>query len=256
MRSILFEIGPIPIRAYGFMLIIGFVLGLARAVRVAKKREINPERVMDAALIGLIAGIVGSRLVFMLLSMDEHSYTLSDIYRVWEGGLSFHGGLIFAIIAVAIYLRRVKIPFLQMADLLAPSAAIGYAFTRIGCFLNGCCYGHATDLPWAISFRDATLGGLITEPSHPAQLYAFAANIAIFALLTRVEKLKRAHGFTFFAYIGLYSIYRFLIEIVRKGVTADIAFAGITEAQILSIALLIVSAFFLWIKRASSSAKG
>lgn len=252
----MFSIGPIPIRAYGLMLIIGFLLGLIRAVKAGRKRGIDSERVMDAAIVGLVSGVVGSRLVFLLLSWDESSYSFADVFRVWEGGLSFHGGLLFAVAAVAIYLRRVNIPFFKMADLMAPSLAIGYAFTRIGCFLNGCCYGHPTDLPWAISFHDSSLGDFVTAPSHPAQLYAFAANIAIFGLLTRVEKLHRVRGFVFFAYIALYSIYRFLIEIVRKGATADVALAGLTEAQIVSIVMFAASAVLLYLKNKPAEVKG
>ena len=221
-------------------MIIGFLLGVARATKVAKKRKIDPERVMDAALIALIAGIVGARLLYLLLSWHESNYTFVDIFRVWEGGLSFHGGLLLALISVVVYLRRVKIPFLVMADLLAPSLAIGYAFTRIGCFLNGCCYGHLTNLPWAMRFNDPALGTL-TPPSHPAQLYAFAANLAIFGILTRVEKLNQPRGFIFLAYLALYSAYRFLIEIVRKGATAEVVYAGLTEAQIVSAVILAIS---------------
>jgi len=220
------------------MMIIGFLLGLWRAVRAGRKRGLQPESVMDASLAALIAGIIGARLLFLALSWDEYHYGFLDIFRVWEGGLSFHGGMLAAVASVAVYLRRKRIPFLQMADLLAPSLALAYAFTRIGCFLNGCCYGTETHLPWAVRFHDPARDGALTVPSHPAQLYAFAANLAIFVILTRIEKLGRPRGCVFFAYLILYSVYRLAIEVVRKGATAEIAFAGLTEAQIASVALL------------------
>jgi phosphatidylglycerol:prolipoprotein diacylglycerol transferase len=197
----------------------------------------NVENVLDASLYALLAGIIGARLLFLLLESPEHGFNLSLFFRIWEGGLSFHGGLLGAIAAVATYTRIKKIPFLAMADVLAPSLAIGYAFTRIGCFLNGCCYGSETHLPWAVGFVDPITGGH-TPPSHPAQLYAFAANLAIFGILTLFEKKSRGNGYVFFVYLALYSVYRFLIEIVRKGVTATVFWNGLTQAQVLSLVLL------------------
>ncbi|MBI2842595.1 MAG: prolipoprotein diacylglyceryl transferase [Armatimonadetes bacterium] len=240
MRSILFEIGPVPIRSYGLMIIVGFLLGLWRATRAARRAGIAPERVMDACVIALLSGIAGARALFLLLEVPEAGWgVFAQVHRIWEGGLSFHGGLVAAVGAVAIYTRAKRIPFLSIADLLAPSLAIGYAFARIGCFLNGCCYGQPTDLPWAVSFFDPVIHAW-TDPSHPAQLYAFAASLAIFGILTRVERLSRPTGFVFFSYVVLYSVYRFGVEFIRKGVTADVWLAGLTEAQVASLAAIVV----------------
>lgn len=239
MRSILFYLGPVPIRSYGFMMIVGFLLGVWRAARFARRRKDMPvDAVMDAALCALIFGIIGARLLFLILEAPEEGFRLGTFFRIWEGGLSFHGGLIGAVAAVAIYTRRKRIPLLAMTDVLAPSLAIGYAFTRIGCFLNGCCYGVETHLPWAVRFHDTVTGGL-TPPSHPTQLYASAANLAIFGLLTVFEKRSRGNGYVFLIYLGLYSAYRFLIEILRKGVTASVMMGGLTQAQVLSLAVMI-----------------
>ena len=129
--------------------------------------------------------------------------------------------------------------FWKCADLLAPSVAIGYAITRIGCFLNGCCYGAPTSLPWGVRFHEH---GFLTPPSHPTQLYATAANLLIFFLLTRLERLKRAPGFIFVSYLGLYSIYRFLIEFLRKGYSAQVSLFGLTQAQVASIVIIVACA--------------
>jgi phosphatidylglycerol---prolipoprotein diacylglyceryl transferase len=248
MRSILFHLGSIPVRAYGFMIVVGFALGLWRATKVSARYKINHERVMDAALLALLAGIVGARVLYLFLQVPQEGWAVfSQILRVWEGGLSFHGGLIAAIAVVALYTRAKKIPFLTMADLLAPSLAIGYAFARIGCFLNGCCYGRPTDLPWGVCFVDPVTH-VRTAPSHPAQLYAFAASLLIFAILTRIEKLNRTAGFVFFSYVVLYSIYRFLIEFIRKGVTAEVWFLGLTQAQVISLAAILIFGIVLLIQ--------
>lgn len=254
MRSILFHIGRAPIRSYGFMIIVGFMLGLWRATKVCKRRGLDPERVMDAALIGLLSGIVGARLLFLFLQVPEDGWGIfAQAHRIWEGGLSFHGGLIAGIGSVALYTRAKKVPFLLMADVLAPSLAIGYAFARIGCFLNGCCYGHATSLPWAVRFLDPT-SGHVTPPSHPAQLYAFAINLVIFGILTRVERLKRPMGFVSVSYIVLYSVYRFGIEFIRRGATAEVWIGGLTQAQVASLAAIVVFGIALVMMIAKSSA--
>jgi phosphatidylglycerol:prolipoprotein diacylglycerol transferase len=240
MRPILFELGPVPIRSYGALLVIGFLLGLWRATRVSKRYGIPSSQVVDACVTVLLAGIVGARVLYLLLSVPHAGWgVFSEFLRVWEGGLSFHGGLIGATAALAVYVKIKRIPFLKFADLLAPSLAIGYAFARIGCFLNGCCYGVPTHFPWAVEFTDPQSGHL-TAPSHPAQLYAFAISLVIFALLTRVERWRRPTGFVFFSYLVLYSTYRFLIEFVRKGVTAEVWFAGLTQAQVASLAAIII----------------
>ncbi|MDO8682296.1 MAG: prolipoprotein diacylglyceryl transferase [Armatimonadota bacterium] len=244
MRPILFEIGPLPIRAYGFMMMIGFIIGLYRAVRAAGKRGMDTSYVVDTALYALISGIAGARLFFILLNWPEFKGNLGSILSIWEGGLSFHGGVLFAVAAVYIYARSKRIPFMQIADLLAPSLAIGYAFARIGCFLNGCCYGIQTDLFFGVRFPD------LYDLRHPTQLYASAASFLIYLALTRVEKWQMPQGYVFAAYLAMYSVYRFLIEFLRKGATAEVLAFGLTEAQIVSIAIFVVAGIALWrIKR-------
>lgn len=240
MRSTLFKVFGIPVRAYGLMLVLGFLLGVGRAARAARKRGIPPERMWDLGLVLLIGGVIGARLVYVLLNLQTESF--GDFFAVWNGGLSFHGGVAFALLFGWLFVRRAGIPFWVAVDLCAPSAAIGYAVTRIGCFLNGCCYGAPTNLPWAVRFNDH---GFITPPSHPTQIYAALANLLIFYILTRLEKMPRAPGFVFVSYLGLYSIYRFLIEFLRKGFTAVPWLFGLTQAQWASLAIMVASAVVL-----------
>ena len=233
MYSTLFHIFGIPIRAYGLMMVIGFAVGLWRAVRVARHRGISPDRVYDLSLIVLVAGIVGARLLYIAIDPET---PLADFFAVWDGGLSFHGGIALAAAAGFVYTRRTRLPFWQVADLIAPSAAIGYAFTRIGCFLNGCCQGVPTSLPWGARFIEH---GSLTPPSHPTQLYGTIASLVIFAILVRLEKLKRAPGFVFVAYLGMYGVYRLLVEFVRVG---DKWLLGLAQAQWVSIVMALASA--------------
>ena len=223
------------------MMVVGFALGIWRAVRVSKKRyDIEPDRVYDIALVSLLGGVIGARVVYILLNPGTESWR--GFFAVWQGGLSFHGGLACAMILGYIYARRAKLSFWNVADMVAPSLAIGYAFTRIGCFLNGCCYGAPTSLPWGVRFYE---NGRLTPPSHPTQIYAFLANLLILWLLTKLEPMRRKPGFVFVAYLGLYSVYRFLIEFPRSGYSASQWAFGLTQAQGVSLAVIAVSAILI-----------
>mgnify|MGYP005840909335 CR=1 FL=1 len=228
----LFHVFGLPIRAYGLMLVIGFAAGIWRAARVASSRGIDPGRVYDIAMISLISGVLGARLVYVLLTPETES--LGEFFAIWDGGLTSFGGLL-AVAGWYLYARVTRESFWRLADLVAPSIPIGYALTRIGCFINGCCYGSPTSLPWGVRFREAS--GL-TPPSHPTQIYASIANLLIFLALTRLERMGRGPGFVSFGYLGLYGIYRFLIEFLRAGITAEVWILGMTHAQIVSLLLI------------------
>jgi phosphatidylglycerol---prolipoprotein diacylglyceryl transferase len=240
MHSTLIEILGVPIRSYGLMMVIGFALGLWRMVRVGRRRGIPADRIYDLALVLLLSGIIGARIVYVVLNPDTESWR--ELIAVWNGGLSFHGGVLFAVLAGYVYIRRTKLPFWGCADLAAPSLALAYSIARIGCFLNGCCYGAPTDLPWGVRFCE---GGVLTPPSHPTQLYAALASLLIFFVLTRIERLGRAPGFVFVSYLGLYGVYRFLIEFLRKGYSAKVFVLGLTEAQVVSLLMLLAAAIVL-----------
>src|SRR5262249_5517470 len=157
----------------------------------------------------LVAGIAGARLLFVLLQWSYFREHPGHIARIWEGGLSFQGGLAAALVAGYIYCRRRGLSFLQMGDILAPGVALGYSIGRIGCFLNGCCYGAPTNLPWACQFRDPPITGPLTPPSHPTQIYASLLNLGIFALLLMIWRRQRVAGQVLWSYLLLYAVYRF-----------------------------------------------
>jgi phosphatidylglycerol:prolipoprotein diacylglycerol transferase len=245
------------------MLWVGMMLGLYRTVKAAKGTKIKAESVVDVVLYGVISGIVCAHLASVLLDLPLYLKNPSEIFGLWQGmfspeggvrGLSFHGGLIGAIGAAYIYTRIKRIDFLSMLDLCAPGLSIAYGITRIGCFLNGCCFGVPASVPWAVRFH-VDGGAGMTPPSHPTQLYATAASFLIFWLLTLVEKRRRFTGEVFTSYLALYSIYRFLNEFLRKGVTADVAFAGLTQAQVVSLVVLVASLVVLWVNRRRVGAK-
>lgn len=248
MHSILFHIGPVPIRAYGLMLGIGLVLGLLRSLKAARRQGVNQEHVLDLVFYSLIAGVLMAHVASVLLELPYYAAHPREIFSLTSGlrGLSFHGGFIGALGAVLIYTRRKRLNFMSMVDLLTPALALAYGITRIGCFLNGCCYGVPTSLPWGVRFYADGVPGALTPPSHPTQLYSFAISLVIFAILVSIEKRRKFVGQVFYSYLALYSIYRFLIEFLRRGVTAEVAYGGLTQAQWVSVLMLIVGAVLLW----------
>ena len=235
MYSTLFTIFGIPIRSYGLMLAIAFVAGMFAALKRAEAKKIPQDYIYDISGICLISGVLGSRALYIALNPTTERW--SDFFKVWQGGLSFHGGLILALLCGLVYCRAKKLRFLEMCDLFMPSLALGYAIARIGCFLNGCCAGGPTNLPWGVRFDGET-------SCHPTQIYAAVANVIIFFILTRLEKKPSKPGFLLCSYVAMYALYRFLVEFLREGYSAEMWRFGLTQAQGFSVLMFLVGLFF------------
>ncbi len=256
MYPILFHIGKYPVHAYGILIAIGFLIGLWRAMRVAHIRNeqgdttITPDNLFDLGYGGLITGLIGARLLYVLLNWNYYIHHPIVIFETWQGGLSIMGAIAVGTLYILWYCRRKKLPFFKVADLVAPSFAIGYAIGRIGCFMNGCCYGVPSNLPWAVRFvKNPNIPGDLTRPRQPTQLYATGMNLIIFWLLTRWEKRTRADGEIFFGYIALYCLYRFIDEIWRKGATAQVFVGWFTQAQVACMAIAPLAILGWWLVR-------
>jgi len=266
MHPILFHLGKLPIRAYGTLIVTGFLVGLWRAMRRCRQtmkteplgsaRRIHPDQIFDMAIPCLLFGLIGARIVFALLNWSLYSAHPVDVLKIWSGGLALHGGMLFAIIYLLCFCRIKRIPFLAAADVCAVSWAIAYAIGRVGCLLNGCCYGGACDMPWAIRFPDERFAAsnppVYTVPSHPTQLYGSAFNLVFFLILCWWEKQRRPDGEIFYAYIGMYGLYRFIVEYFRVGGTADYIRPNIhlTLTHIISLLMMAISvAGVLWLRR-------
>ena len=251
MLPTLIHLGPFTLYSFGLMVILGFLAGAYLARRLAAERGLPGDALLDGAVIMLFAGIAGARLLFVALNWQEYSKRLTDVAALWQGGMSFHGGAIAGIAAGVLYLRFRKAPLLPMADACAPGIAIGYAIGRIGCFLNGCCYGGPTDLPWGVHFPHTEAG----LRSHPVQIYATILNLLLtFALCAYYRRAHRA-GQVMAAYVGGYSVYRFLVESLRKGVSAREMAFGLTEAQVFSVlAVIAAGIWWAWLQRRGTEA--
>ena len=238
----LFHIGSLTVHAYGFFLAIGFIFGIFRMVKIAPKYNIQKNDVIDLGIYMLIAGIVGARLLYVLTNIS--SYTFKEAFSLWKGGLSFHGAIVAGVLVGFIFSKIKKIHILTLFDLIVPSVCIGYGFTRIGCFLNGCCYGIDSSMPWACKMW--TDHGVTT--CEPVQLYACAISFLMFWALTKFEFKKDKPGYVFTWYLILYGIYRYLIEFIRHHVESDYILPYVSGGQLLSLLMIIAGIIMLIVR--------
>jgi len=216
MRSTLFAIGSLPIQSYGIMVAIGFLLAVYVAIRRAKKRDIPSQFIFNLSLYVLISGFVGAR-IFNILQHIRSYDSLSDALRIWEGGLTYYGGFVFASLVGFLYLRSKKLPIVEVLDVIAPSLALVEGIGRIGCFLAGCCYGKPTDLPCGVTFPENSLTRILTDSQkvHPTQLYSTVILFGIFIILIVLQRFMKFSGQLFLSYLIMYSIYRFSVDFFR-----------------------------------------
>jgi len=193
---------------------IGCLVGFFYIRREAKRTALNLEKIMSLFLWVLISSFVGGRILYILV---EWKYFLNEPLRAIfaRGGFVFYGGFILAF-AVAIWQsRRMGLNFWKTADIFVPAVAVAYAIGRIGCFLNGCCYGRPTDSWLGVSFHPDSLAGSLGKPLLPTQLFSSLTLFAIFAILIKVKQYKKFDGQLFWLYVLLYGVTRSIIEIFR-----------------------------------------
>jgi len=266
MHPILFEIprieflnwiiGPIPIRLYGLMIGLGFIIGIFLAARQAKKEGVNPDRILDLGVYVLLAAIVGSRILFVLTNLQEFAAKPLDAFALWKGGLVFYGGVLAAVPVGIWYVKKHNLPVWKTADIMAPSAALGHAFGRLGCFFAGCCYGAPCSGPLCITFHDSHSIAPLGMPLFPTQLAESSGEFMIFCILILLRRYKTFDGQLFWLYGLLYAVLRFIIEFFRGDVIRGLYFGGIiSTSQIIAIGMFILSGFMIWkLRKASQGA--
>ncbi|MDF2440819.1 MAG: phosphatidylglycerol---prolipoprotein diacylglyceryl transferase [Abditibacteriota bacterium] len=248
---------PIKIHAYGLMLIVGFLGATWMSCAEARRRGHDPNLIIDLAMPLLLVTIACCRVLYIILNHEQFS-SPAEWIRLWDGGLSFHGAIVGAVMVLAYYGWRSKLGFWRLGDIIAPSVFFGYAWGRFGCFLNGCCYGGPCDMPWAVVFPVEGARHQLTPPSHPAQLYSALAAIGLFFWMQRAKtqpRFNRFAGQLTLLFLALYAIERFVIEIFRNGATARTVFGTdwLTQAQVASVlGLLAIVALWLWKSRTST----
>jgi len=249
MYPILFQFGSFKIYAYGFFIAVGFIVALVFAVRRARREGIPFENIVDLFFYTVLSAFLGARILFVLINFGDYRQSPLNIFRLWEGGLVFYGGLIPAVVVAFLYMRRHRLPVWKLADLISPLIALGLFFGRIGCFLAGCCYGKETSLPWGVVFKNPESLALLNVPLHPTQLYDAANGLAIFLFLNWMEKRKTFDGQIFWLFLLLYSITRFLIEMVRGDPRGFLFGELLSTSQAVGVMLAIFSLFMLFYMR-------
>jgi phosphatidylglycerol---prolipoprotein diacylglyceryl transferase len=242
MHPILIEIGPLSIKTYGFLIAVGFLIGIALASREAKRIGVNQQTVLDLAFYIILGAIIGSRIFYVITHLEYFRESPLDAFKVWEGGLTFYGGFIMAL-AIAVYMiKKYRLPAYQTLDLFAPSLAVGILFGRLGCFFAGCCYGMPCGLPWAVTFTNPQSLAELNVPLHPVQLYAAAGSAVTLMVLLYLKNRKTFNGELALVWIMLYSCSRLFEELFRGGVRGDLVFNRYPASQVMALVLLIVAA--------------
>ena len=241
---VLLSIGPFEIRYYGLFFVLGFVIAYFLLNHLAKKKEIslNKDDIADLILYIIVGIILGARIFYVFVyNLPFYLSNPFEIIAVWHGGLSFHGGLIGAVIAGFYFCKRKKVDFYEIADILVIPVALGLALGRIGNFTNGELYGRITDVPWAVKFPDAE--GF----RHPSQIYAAFKNLLIFFTLWAIKDKTLPKGFMFWLFVVMYSALRFAVEFFRvPDEQLGFIISWLTMGQILSIVMFLVGLFFIY----------
>lgn len=235
MYPIICQIGPFTLYSYGLMLVVAFISGSLLAGFQAKKENINPDVIFNLAFIAFISGIIGARAFYTLENFNYYLKNPIEIIMLQHGGLSWFGGLILGSLSGIVYLKAKRLPIYKILDLIVPFVALAQAIGRVGCLLNGCCFGKVSKFGIYFPVHKAIL--------IPTQIYSTLSLLLIFVLLRFAQDRPHKEGEIFFFYLLLYSVKRFFIEFFRAD--NNIIFFGLTLFQILSIVVFLLSAIKL-----------
>lgn len=220
MHPVLFMVFGFPVRAYGVMAALGFLAAVGTWMWLGRRDPRFPQDLaVDLGVCLMLSGIAGSRIAYVVANWEHYRAAPAEIIRIDQGGLIFYGGLILASAVLVLFARRKGIPLWRMADFAIPGLAVGHALGRIGCFLNGCCYGRvaAAHPAWGVVYPACSEPGQVFPgvPLYPVQLLEAAGLLAIWAVLLRVYPRKRRDGTVFALYLLLYPPLRFVLEYLR-----------------------------------------
>ncbi|MFH1690165.1 MAG: prolipoprotein diacylglyceryl transferase [Candidatus Eisenbacteria bacterium] len=259
MRPILLQLGALPIRSYGLLIAVAFMVGIWIARRRAVRIGYDPDIVIDLSVIVILVSILGARLAYVFVRWDYYQHDLAGIFQIWEGGLALYGGMIAGALAGLWFFRRRGFDMWAGADLMMPSLAMGVAIGRLGCFLNGCCFGNACEYPWGVVFDEGSIAGMQFPGVHlhPTQIYEALLALVVFFVLLAVERRKPFEGFLLWLFVILLSVYRFLIDPIRHCDTESIAFRSgaiaLTNNQVVGVLLTLLSiGFMIYLSRRRS----
>ncbi len=227
------------IKSYGLMMAISFAVGFWLSVRRGRKYGLSSEVILDLVFGVFVSSLIGVRLMFVLTHLgDFHPWY--RVFFIWDGGLTLYGGIGLATLTVWFMARRLKIPFLVIADIFSPGVILGIGITRIGCFLAGCCFGSPTDCACGITFPSDAPASLHfgNVPVLPSQLFASAGGFIVLAVLLLLEKVSDYRGATFGRFLLLYGLSRFVVDFSRYYEPEQIMMLGWNNNQWISVGMM------------------
>jgi phosphatidylglycerol:prolipoprotein diacylglycerol transferase len=245
VHPIAFQIGSLTVTWYGILVATGFMVGLWTASRRALRANIHPETIYDLGPWLLLGTIIGARTMYVVTYWKEEfaGRAFSEIFMVQRGGLVFYGGFIGASLACILFTWKNRLPLWKMADILAPSIALGSFFGRWGCLTYGCCYGRPTTMPWGIQFPK----GHASYPNyvHPTEIYDSLLNFCLYAFLAWLFRRRKFDGQVFAVYMICYAVLRSFVELFRGDYTQVHYLGPLTPAQLLSIGIILAGIILL-----------
>lgn len=250
MHPLLLKIGPIPIHTYGFMIALGFLTCIFVMRRLATASGLNVERMLDLAFWGLLVGLLGARALFVITQLDSFLANPLNVFKIWEGGLVFFGGILAVLPFAGWYLKKYKISYWKAMDVVMPGLAIGHVFGRLGCLSAGCCYGKPTGSSFGIKlYSDLVDKQLQGIPLHPTQLYEASSLFILFLGLLYTFKHKKFDGQVGLTYLMAYPIIRSIIEIYRGDIIRGFVIEDIlSTSQFISILVFLTALVMLVVR--------
>ena len=245
------------------MIALAFLAGLWTALRRARRENIPADNIADVTLWLMVGAIAGARIAYVTTYWREEfaDQPFSEVFMIQHGGLVYYGGFLGAVVAGIIYIRWKRMPLWKTADVLAPSIALGSVFGRVGCLLNGCCYGRPTDLPWGMTFTNPQAHNLSGTPLdvslHPTEIYDALLNLFLYIFLAWLFRRKKFDGQVFVTYLLCYAVTRSVVEYFRGDYTNLHYHLGLTPAQWISVPIFIAGlALAAVLSRASKTQGG
>jgi phosphatidylglycerol---prolipoprotein diacylglyceryl transferase len=253
MHPILFQFGSFPIYTYGVLAAVGFLVGLFYARWQAPRAGLDPEKIWNLGVYGILIALLSSKLWLLASEWDYYAANPGQIFSIttFQSAGTFYGGIIGGVVWTILYARLTKMPLLGVLDVAAAPVALGHTIGRLGCFVAGCCYGKPTSLPWGVTFTSPIAERIAGTPLnvrlHPTQLYEAAAEFLNFLLLVWLGTRQRFTGQIIGAFFILYGIERGTIEFFRGDPGRTMMFHdSISLMQIVSVCLLLAGAWLWW----------
>jgi phosphatidylglycerol---prolipoprotein diacylglyceryl transferase len=252
MHPILFDSGSFTLYTYGVLLAAAYLIGLQFALTRARTRGLDRQRVMDLGIWIIVSALAGAKLMLLVTDFRQYTQSARALLDLVRSAGVFYGGLIGAVVVALIYIRRHRMPLWTTTDVFAPGIALGHAVGRLGCLMAGCCFGRPTTVPWAITFHNPaaslTSDTPLGVPLHPTQIYEASAELLIFGVLLWLERRGRPFsGRTFWSYMLLYAVSRFVIEFFRGdprgqvGIFSTSQFVSLLVAPLSAVMLVLLS---------------